>query len=659
MKKITFFIIFALLFVATPASAASDPVVVVPGFGASWNWGVMTDVNQPPVLDRDHWSYIFGSHEYDTLVQVLKDAIGPENVYVAFYDWRRPIDEIATNYIRPVIQEAQALSPTGKVDIVAHSMGGLVSRAYIQSDDYDDEVDQLITLGTPHYGLSDAYLPWEGGDYKMYDVKIQGAMNVYAFYSSFRHGRLYENKHYLTVNTIPSIKQLLPTYDYLKYGALVEIHNEYIPVETMHEQNTFLPWFNHEIQLRKLLQSVAVTNIAGDGLPTVHDILVTPRSSAEEARGLWPDDRPDPLPPTPDTLDGDDGVLTQSALLPTPEPEFYGDPPPLMLEAPQPNWLKRFFAWLFPPAQAQFNNPPDFGYGPPVPPPTHIKLNSCHTCLPHDAIANVVSILELPLPATLPDAVAEPDRYLAYYFASPVSIKITAPCLPAGRPNCQSITKTTNTIPGAEYSDDNTPDGPRLILIPNPQPGNYLIELTGTGNGPFHIGVQFFNQDQPDQDPVIIEGDITLNKTLQFNANFTGTATPTTLTPVPQAPTTTNMADFAALLEQLTQSHDIHDATRTIRNRTIILRKKAELTQYLKTLAQRYLKAPTRPSRFNKYWRWPQIPENTLLTQSLLSPWATQEEILDQIRKTIEVNTPSRITPQGKAKLLEFLGRVK
>ena len=189
-------------------------------------------------------------------------------------------------------------------------------------------------------------------------------------------------------------------------------------------------------------------------------------------------------------------------------------------------------------------------------------------------------------------------------------------------------------------------------------PGNYLIELTGTGNRHFHIGTQFFNQDQPDQDPVIIEGDITQNQTLQFNANFTGTTTPTTLTPIPQAPTHANMADFPALLDQLTQSHDIHDATHTVRNRVITLRKKEELTRYLKTLGQRYLKAPTQPSPFTKYWRWPQILETTRLNQYLLSPWATQEEILSQMRKAIEVNTPGRVTPQGKARLLEFLNRL-
>src|SRR3989344_4686055 len=636
MKTLKLLLALVLFSIAGPAFAATDPVVFVPGFLGSLNWDVLLDVNDPPVLDRDHWTFPPGSHEYDTLVQVLKDAIGPENVYVAFYDWRRPIDEIATNYLKSVLYEARGLSPTGKVDIVAHSMGGLVARAYIQSEDYDDEVDQLITLGTPHYGLSDAYLPWEGGDFKMYDVKIQGAMNVYAFYSSFRHGRLYQDKHYLTVNTIPSLKQLLPTYDYIEDA----FDGTVWPTYYQQEQNTYLPLLNTQENIDKLATRVRVTNIAGIGLPTVYSIPVETPTIADQARGLWVDGRPYPLPPARDIEEGDDGVPVSSAFIYS---TFSGGGP--MAQAPQPQgWFQKFLAFLFPTTQAQFEPPA-------VPPISHWLLDSCHTCLPHDAIANVVSILELPLPTALPDAVAEPDSYLAYYFASPVSVKVTAP-------NGQSITKTTNTILGAEYSDDNTNDGPRLVLIPNPQPGDYIIELTGTGNGPFHIGVQFFNQDQPDQDPVIIEGNITLNQTLKSIANFTGTATPTPLAPDPQAPTTTNMADFAALLEQLTQSHDSHDAPRTIRNRTIILRKKEELTQYLKTLAQRYLKAPTKPSPFTKYWRWPQILETTRLNQYLLSPWATQEEILDQMRRTIEVNTPSRVTPNGKVKLLEFLGRV-
>ncbi|WP_430409287.1 immunoglobulin domain-containing protein [Kordia sp.] len=41
---------------------------------------------------------------------------------------------------------------SGKVDIVSHSMGGILSRIYIQSNDYRDNVNKFITLNSPHSG---------------------------------------------------------------------------------------------------------------------------------------------------------------------------------------------------------------------------------------------------------------------------------------------------------------------------------------------------------------------------------------------------------------------------------------------------------------------------------------------------------------------------
>src|SRR5690606_20211657 len=40
----------------------------------------------------------------------------------------------------------------GKIDIVAHSLGGIVARYYVQMLDGDERVRHLITLGTPHRG---------------------------------------------------------------------------------------------------------------------------------------------------------------------------------------------------------------------------------------------------------------------------------------------------------------------------------------------------------------------------------------------------------------------------------------------------------------------------------------------------------------------------
>lgn len=51
-----------------------------------------------------------------------------------------------------------------KVNLVAHSMGGLIARHYVQSRLYDNNVRKLITVGTPHHGVGndDNFHDWVG-----------------------------------------------------------------------------------------------------------------------------------------------------------------------------------------------------------------------------------------------------------------------------------------------------------------------------------------------------------------------------------------------------------------------------------------------------------------------------------------------------------------
>lgn len=56
----------------------------------------------------------------------------------------------------------------GKVDIVCHSMGGLLSRLYLQSDFYHDDINRLITCNTPHSGAQSANLLAENPIFSMF-----------------------------------------------------------------------------------------------------------------------------------------------------------------------------------------------------------------------------------------------------------------------------------------------------------------------------------------------------------------------------------------------------------------------------------------------------------------------------------------------------------
>ena len=48
----------------------------------------------------------------------------------------------------------------GRIDLVCHSLGGLVARAYLQELGGARRVDRCITLGTPHHGTYNSYWLW-------------------------------------------------------------------------------------------------------------------------------------------------------------------------------------------------------------------------------------------------------------------------------------------------------------------------------------------------------------------------------------------------------------------------------------------------------------------------------------------------------------------
>jgi pimeloyl-ACP methyl ester carboxylesterase len=114
------------------------------------------------------------------------------------YDWRIDIDNIKSrlNYkINSVKQE------TGfkKVDIIIHSMGGLVVQSYLKEYGSND-IDKIIFVGTPHLGAPKAAKALLFGDI---DIGF-GVVNW---------GTIKE----LSLNS-PSVYQLLPSLDYVSYG---------------------------------------------------------------------------------------------------------------------------------------------------------------------------------------------------------------------------------------------------------------------------------------------------------------------------------------------------------------------------------------------------------------------------------------------------------
>src|SRR5205807_145425 len=62
------------------------------------------------------------------------------------YDWRLGVDQLGAALAQRIRDE-----PADRVMIVAHSMGGLVSRAALKHEDMN-RIERLVLLGTPNFG---------------------------------------------------------------------------------------------------------------------------------------------------------------------------------------------------------------------------------------------------------------------------------------------------------------------------------------------------------------------------------------------------------------------------------------------------------------------------------------------------------------------------
>lgn len=206
-----------------PAAAQVErPVVVIPGILGSklgdvgckrLTWGDRTSLwrfeelrllpngqesareHQPcGLIDRVQ---ILGPLKVDAYADLLGtlrslDFRDGETLFSFPYDWRRSNYEAAKAL--KVLLDRPPLAGQD-VDIVAHSMGGLVARLYIQELGGAPRVKRLITMGTPHLGSARMLEVADGGWGFWANLVAGGLGNVRA-----------------TALTFPSIYELMPRY---------------------------------------------------------------------------------------------------------------------------------------------------------------------------------------------------------------------------------------------------------------------------------------------------------------------------------------------------------------------------------------------------------------------------------------------------------------
>jgi triacylglycerol lipase len=102
--------------------------------------------------------YTGSTSSFDTMKQWLISAGWPESRLFAIQFSNTTGSNVQNaNELSQFVNQVLKKTKATKVDIIAHSMGGLSTRYYIKNLDGASKVNDVITLGSPHHGTNSAY----------------------------------------------------------------------------------------------------------------------------------------------------------------------------------------------------------------------------------------------------------------------------------------------------------------------------------------------------------------------------------------------------------------------------------------------------------------------------------------------------------------------
>jgi pimeloyl-ACP methyl ester carboxylesterase len=164
------------------------------------------------------------------------------------YDWRLGVDQLGAALAERIRNE-----PGDRIMIVAHSMGGLVSRAALAQPGMNN-VERLVLLGTPNFG-SFAPLQALRGTYAVVRkiARLAGSSSAEALASEI-------------FNTFPSLYQMLPSAE---HNACADLFNPAEWPRTGPRPNRALLRSAREIQTRLVQADERISVVIGVGQETV------------------------------------------------------------------------------------------------------------------------------------------------------------------------------------------------------------------------------------------------------------------------------------------------------------------------------------------------------------------------------------------------------
>jgi hypothetical protein len=335
------------------------------------------------------------------------------------------------------IQEIKDQTNSISVDIVAHSMGGLLAREYLQSDYYQADIDQLVTLGTPHNGSPDSYSRWESGTFALDKLDFFGYVGGKIFKHEAEEAGFEDLYDYIRNRPIESIRELLPVYDYL-YDKENKKYKSY-PQD--YPRNNFLENLNGS--KISYLGGVEFMNIIGE--KEEHSTITSYNVVNSEDDEKWEYGYPDSF----DSLIGDRGIIYGK-----------GDETVPSESSTLPDEYAKYT----------------------------LTVDSSHNKLPTNAQCDILYFLTRVKVCTV-DADLRIPSILSLMAFSPIDILVT---LADGRRigTDPETGEVFNEIEGAYYTGNETDN--EFITIPNYEEMEYKISVRGTDDGDFRVEVVSF-----------------------------------------------------------------------------------------------------------------------------------------------------------------------
>lgn len=470
---------------ATPTPSALTPIIIVPGYYASFNAHRMFPSPNNFSDKWEWWPAIFGysaGDVYQPLIDALEkagynsDPNSPQqNLFIAYYNWLRPNSESATNDLTSVINQAVTKTTATKVHIITHSNGGLVTRNWIQNNPAPTIVDQLIMLAPPNEGVARVYPAWAGGDIsrehwtiklfvfdyltKAYEVEVVCLhLGVCLISPQTYHSFIHEH--------IPSARDLIPVYDFW-----LDTNGQFKPYKDMVEENRNLnlDGLNTDIQ-NALLNKVNHLTIIGSSTNNEYTFDAFQYQDCTSCSPLWLDGKI-----TANLyFEGDGTVGRHHVKLPGVNP--------IMVDANHTDIVRVAIPNIFNILNLSIPTPPVV----PIPVPTPAPSDALIYTVVRDVNTGGVNSSSL---QALKDEL----------YSVPVEVLVIDPL--DRQLGYKSDGTFINQIPNASYYGIN--NEPKIIYIPNPLRGIYNTVIIGKDSGSYGITV---NTQRAIETSVVITG---------------------------------------------------------------------------------------------------------------------------------------------------------